>query len=1275
MPKYTQKFGKLKLPLDVLNELCPDPIFHATDKGLNSCSIVENNKIPNVSVKQSVSLLNPNHVQNDKSLTGRTFVSTIYYHDYENNAKNSLFNLPQNKYFSNDVRHYGEGHVPTLSEQLHIPIKECKHAFKSYLSMDNNKDDAYDLCLFNSSDLSFPKCLKSSLNADLPTIKADLVSDSDNYLHSPKGQHGNMSSDLDKCVSVVKCLPFECDSVGNSRWLLLSLNNVLLPFLLDTGSQISLLKESLQEVYLTSTDICAKSASGNSLKISGKAEVSITIDEVKYLHTMYVCESLSHNILGMDFLESHKCKVDLVGCQLFLDDLIVPLHTKDELRCIGYEINGIETYSVTVRTVQALPHEITAQIQALPTDQRQPALALVNHFCSLFDDSVLGCAVNYEHVIELFDTKPVKQMPRRVSQVQRDIIHREVSEMLKNGIIEHSHSPWATPIVLVKKKDNGVRFCVDYRRLNLQTKVDGFPLPNPQDIFDSLTGSKFFATLDLKSGFWQIPVREGDRYKTAFCIPGGHFQFIRMPFGLVNATATFQRVMEDILNNMIGEGVHVFVDDVVVYAESFNQLLERLEQVFKRIQNVGMSLNSKKCHLFKTEIDLLGYHVSESGLSPNKDKVSSILSWPEPLNRKDIRSFLGTASYYRRFIKDFAEIANPLTCLTSIKCKWSWGLKEANAFASLKESLTSAPVLSLFTQGRQIVIDTDASAYAVGAVLAQIDSEGEEHVVAYYSRCLSGPEKNYCVTRRELLAVLDSLRHWRHYVSGVDITVRSDHASLTWLRSFKQPEGQLARWLERMAEFNVTLLYRKGSASSNADGLSRRPCIGDCSHCLKKEFKESEVTVNSMLVDELNWEVEQSKDIDLMKLKDWLIQGAKPPWEEVSAEHYVLKTLWTQYEIMKLSDNVITRIFFLPFEIKIDQIVVPQHLKTELTTKSHILGHFGIQRTQNSVSQRYYWPGWKKDVISVVSSCNECNKRKGPHKRAKLPLKRYQASEPMQRIAVDVLGPLPKTIRENKYIVVVTDYFSKWVEAIAVPNQEATTIADVLINSIITRFGVPNEIHSDQGKNFESKLIQLICERLSINKTRTTPYRPQSDGQTERFNRTLLDALAKLSDAQKDWDLLVPLVCLYYRATVHASTGVSPALLMLGRELRLPVDIIFPPLSTSKSETYPEYVVNLERKLFLASEYARAHLRLTWDQMSTAHPVSKKLSQLDISKPVLLFNPSVPKGTSPKLACLWRGPFQILQQLSPYLYRIKVGGRRGSQVVHRYHIFQPRMTE
>jgi hypothetical protein len=425
-----------------------------------------------------------------------------------------------------------------------------------------------------------------------------------------------------------------------------------------------------------------------------------------------------------------------------------------------------------------LPPIITQQLQRLDEAQQIKASCMLQKFSGVLNGSLLGRSSIVQHSIELTDDKPLKQMPRRVSAAQRDIINAEIEIMKNQGIIRPSCSPWATPVVLVTKKDGGVRFCIDFRSLNEKTKSDAYPLPHPVDILDSMNGASWFCTLDLKSGFWQIEMKEEHIEKTAFCVPGGHYEFLRMPFGLKNATATFQRAMEKVLSGLLWQGVGVFVDDIVVYGDSFEQVLERLREVLSRLEIAGLTLSSKKCFLFQREVKLLGHVISENGILPDPEKLKTVSEWVTPRNQRQVREFLGLATYYRKFVHNFAHIASPLHALTSPKSEWMWSDIQQQAFEKLRQLLTQPPILSYFSDKLPIVIDCDASDSAIGAILAQIHPEGEK-VVAYYSRCLSAPEKNYCVTRKELLAVLESLKHWKHYVHGHDIIIRSDHSALS----------------------------------------------------------------------------------------------------------------------------------------------------------------------------------------------------------------------------------------------------------------------------------------------------------------------------------------------------------------------------------------------------------------------------------------------------------------------------------------------------------------
>ena len=405
--------------------------------------------------------------------------------------------------------------------------------------------------------------------------------------------------------------------------------------------------------------------------------------------------------------------------------------------------------------------------------------------------------------------------------------------MERQGVIERSTSAWSSPVVLVTKKDGTTRFCVDYRKLNDITQKDSYPLPRIDDTIDALSGAQWFSTLDLKSGYWQVPLEEDAKEKTAFSTGTGLWQFTVMPFGLCNAPATFERLMEQVLSGLPTSIALLYLDDILVPGRTFNQQIENLRTVFQRLKSARLKLNPKKCILFRKEVKYLGHVVSAHGVVPDPGKIKAIVTWPRPACVRDVRSFLGLASYYRRFIAGYSEVAAPLHLYTQKGVPFVWSEAAEAAFTRLKEILSNAPVLAYPDPAATFILGTDASNEGIGAVLSQ-GIDGEERPVAFFSRTLTRPQRNFCVTRRELLAVVKSIKQFHTYLYGQQFVVRTDHSALQWLLNFRHPEGQVARWLEVLQSYSFTIQHRPGPNHSNADALSRRPCLTtDCKQVLQ----------------------------------------------------------------------------------------------------------------------------------------------------------------------------------------------------------------------------------------------------------------------------------------------------------------------------------------------------------------------------------------------------------------------------------------------------------
>lgn len=474
-------------------------------------------------------------------------------------------------------------------------------------------------------------------------------------------------------------------------------------------------------------------------------------------------------------------------------------------------------------TTSKAPSNLALNVEVNPdltADQKHQLQSIIASFADCFASSskVRQTAVTKHRIVTEEGERPVRQHPYRVSPKERDAIRRQVQEMLQDDVIQPSTSPWASPVVLVAKKDGTLRFCVDYRRLNKITKKDVYPLPRIDDSLDRLRHARYFSSIDLRSGYWQIEVDERDREKTAFITPDGLYEFKVLPFGLCSAPATFQRMMDGVLSDLKWQSCLVYLDDVVIFSNTFDEHLDRLHAVLNAIRSAGLSLKPEKCHFGFQQLKFLGHVVNSEGVSPDPDKTAAVSAFPTPTDKRAVRRFLGLCAYYRRFVANFSKIAEPLTRLTKDDVPFVWGPEQTKAFDELKMRLQTTPVLGHFDEHADTELHTDASNVGLGAVLVQWQ-DGVERVIAYASRTLSRAEANYSTTEKECLAVIWAVTKFRPYLYGRPFRVVSDHHSLCWLANLKDPSGRLARWSLRLQEFEVTIVYKSGKRLTDANCL------------------------------------------------------------------------------------------------------------------------------------------------------------------------------------------------------------------------------------------------------------------------------------------------------------------------------------------------------------------------------------------------------------------------------------------------------------------------
>ena len=924
-------------------------------------------------------------------------------------------------------------------------------------------------------------------------------------------------------------------------------------------------------------------------------------------------------------------------------------------------------------------------IENLNENEQIKLKSLLKEYSDVFakDSNDIGHTNVVQHHIDTGDESPIKQRPRRLPMVHLEELKKQIEDLKNRNIIRESSSNWASNVILVKKKDSTWRLCVDYRGLNAKTKNrDPYLLPRIDDTLDALAHAQYFCTLDLIQGYHQVELTEESKPKTAFVTPKltpNHWEYNYMPFGVQGGPSTFQRLMDKILRGLEYKIALAYLDDIIAFGQTIEECLDRLSIIFDRLRQAGLKLKPKKCFLFKREILYLGHVVSYKGVSCDPEKVEAIARWNPPRTTKQVRTFVGTVGYYKRFIKDYAEICRPLYNLTKASVKFEWSPECEEAFQTLKQRLMTAPIMGYPREEGQYILDTDASGFAIGAVLSQLqtDSNGatSERVISYASRVLKPQETRYCARRRELLAIVDFVKHFRAYLYGRTVIIRTDHASLKYIRTLKDVNDQFARWIERLEECDYSIEVRKGAKHSNADGLSRYECGGKKCICLGvQEMEESSnvAQVNAVRFNQL-WTSDemhsaQMTDSDISTIfKAKLGQQSRPKWEDISPHSPIAKAYWGEWDRLEIRNNQLYRKWESDDgRVVRHQLILPHGYRKLVLEQLHdaqTAGHMGKRRTLLKIQSRFYWYKMRDYISRWVRTCDRCQRRKRPGKNPRAPLKKYTVGYPMERICMDICGPLIETPRGNKYILVICDYFSKWSQAFALPDHTAKTVAETFVTKWVALWGCPLSLHTDQGRDFESTLFKETCNLLGIDKTRTTPYHPSSDGLVERENSTIAQILNALVSDFEDWDIMLPFVMMSYRSSVHETTSETPNMVMTGRQINLPLDVMTSSDPELRYEHAPEYVKKLEDDLRTC--YTRVREALGRAAIRQKHYYDRK-HHLNVYRhgDLVLVKTMVRKPGIGKLQDKYEGPYVVLDKLSDVTYRIQQNPNRKPKIIH-----------
>uniref|UniRef100_A0A3B3RUB2 Gypsy retrotransposon integrase-like protein 1 n=1 Tax=Paramormyrops kingsleyae TaxID=1676925 RepID=A0A3B3RUB2_9TELE len=757
-----------------------------------------------------------------------------------------------------------------------------------------------------------------------------------------------------------------------------------------------------------------------------------------------------------------------------------------------------------------------------------------------------------------------------------------------------------------------------------------------------------------------------------------------MPMGITNAPPSFQRLMELVLRGLHWSVCLIYLDDIIVYSKDFEQHLQHLRDVFHRFRAAGLKLKPSKCHLARSSVSFLGHHVSHDGVRPDPSNTEKVANWPLPESPTQVRAFLGLCSYYRRFIKHFAHIAEPLHHLTRKGVPFVWSFDADQAFRLLKLALTSPPVMAFPNLSVPFLLHTDASLHAIGSVLSQL-MDGKERVIAYASHVLSASEKKWSTFDRELFAVVWSVRHFRHYVAYSPLTIVTDHKPLVGLHKIPldhDPTGRRARWAVELDIYDWHIIHRNGAKHQNADAMSRRPPdapVHSSSNTLSAEsftqttnsaptssvsvqtsfpnLEPVQVSVspcftNLVRIDtDLNIAEAQKSDPDLLMARRWVEEGHRPPLWRLRHATPFLRKLWSQFKRLCVQDGLLCyHSSRSPADGDLYQAVVPSALIPSVLQSVHghpTTGHYGLAKTLDRATRLFYWPYMSTDISRYCECCPACQSRRSPVPRPQAPLLPISPDRPFQLVAADITE-LPLSTMGNRYVLVLMDLYTKFVNLYPLKDQTAISVAKCIFELFLPQHGVPEALHSDQGRQFESDLIKHLCHLLSIRKIRTSPYHAQCDGAVERYNRTLKDELAKhLFQLGQEWDVHLPLVALAYNTTVHTSTGFTPFFLAHGREARMPLDLLRNTAHSHTSATAgtpAAYAASLCSRLVNAFESAaafrdkaQAKQRFYYDRRLNYNPY--KPGQL-----VLLDDPAHQRN---KLAPRWTGPFEVVRAIQP----------------------------
>lgn len=936
------------------------------------------------------------------------------------------------------------------------------------------------------------------------------------------------------------------------------------PFLIDTGANINLINPKLAWSYGRSKpyDFISdniSSANGN-FKASSAIDINFFQPKINFTaqFLLHKFHDFFYGIIGTGILKNLKAIIDL-------DNKILKLTRNNQQLSIP-----LNEYSPNIKpTTLCNDNRTDSKFRTahLSTSEQQKLKEVLERNQDVFHepDKTLTCTTKVECVINTTDEIPVHQRVYPYPAAYTEEVNKQMNKLLQDGIIRPSRSAWTSPVWIVPKKSDAsgekkFRMVVDYRKINEKTVADRYPMPEINYVLDQLKGQKFFTTLDLASGFHQIKMKESDVEKTAFSINNGKFEYVRMPFGLKNAPAIFQRAIDDVLRPYIGKICYVYIDDVIVFGETYEVALDNLETILKALNNANLKIQLDKSEFMHSQVEFLGYIISSEGLQPNVKKIEAIQRFNEPKTIKELRSFLGMMGYYRRFVKDFAKIAKPLTNLLrgerspdSVK-KINLTNPERETFQKMKRILTSSDILIYPDYNKPFNLTTDASNYAIGAVLSQGEM-GKDKPIHFASRTLSRAEENYSVPEKEMLAIFWALQTFRNYLYGTHVKIYTDHQPLTFALSPKNTNAKLKNWKAYLDEHSHEIFYKPGRSNVVADALSRNVfSMTGTQHSADTSddfyIKSTEAPINVF-----RHQVILKKGPDKITLTNPFTGFTRIEIEvpeinndsilQVLKNHFSptkVNGLLTDEQTMGIFQEVYKahfgheKLLKIRFTQKILQDVTEEDEQWNIIRKTHQRAHRGLEENYQQIFRQFYFPKTKQKLRDFIVNCQLCNESKYDRCPIKFPFQKTPIpTAPFEIAHIDIW------FLEKDHFLTYIDKFSKLAQIVHIQSRAAVDVVPA-IKQVLLKHKTPSILVMDGEKAFMSGDLINFYQYHNIQTYITATGRSEMNGTVERLHSTLLEIfrITERENPDKTLHEIIPIILHKYNSTIHSCTKHTP---------------------------------------------------------------------------------------------------------------------------------------